>query len=163
MSDLVNSLRDCITIAVFAERQHARFIIRVYRADGLPRYNTGIVSSVRKAFAPGTQHLIDPYVLVQFAGLNGRTSTRKSCCNPIWNEQIVFTEMFPPLCQRIKIQVRDNDPVNDNVIATHFIHLSKISNEGEKGFLPTFGPTFIYLYGSPRDRCSERSIISRAM
>lgn len=41
--------------------------------------------------------------------------------------------MFPPLCQRIKIQLRDNDPVNDAVIGTHFIELAKIANEGEKG------------------------------
>ena len=134
-----------------SERQHARFIVRIYRADGLPRFNTGLVSNVRKAFAHGSKHLIDPYVSVHFAGLTGKTSIRKNCCNPVWNEQVIFTEMFPPLCQRIKIQIRDSDPVNDNVIATHFIHLSKISNEGDKGFLPTFGPTFVYLYGSPRD------------
>ena len=29
----------------------------------------------------------------------GKTSVKKNCYNPVWNEQIVFTEMFPPLCQ----------------------------------------------------------------
>jgi len=43
--------------------------------------------------------------------------------------------MFPPLCRRIKIQLRDNDSVNGDVIGTHFIDLSKISNDGEKGLL----------------------------
>lgn len=70
---------------------------------------------------------------------------------PVWNEQIVFTEMFPPLCQRIKIQLCDNDPVHATVIGTHFVDLKQISNDGEKGFLPTFGPAFIHLYGSIRD------------
>ncbi|KAG5866595.1 hypothetical protein JTB14_013114 [Gonioctena quinquepunctata] len=59
--------------------------------------------------------------------------------------------MFPPLCQRIKVQLRDNDPVKPTVIGTHFIDLKTISNDGEKGFLPTFGPSFIHLYGSTRD------------
>ena len=43
--------------------------------------------------------------------------------------------MFPPLCRRIKIQLRDNDSVNGDVIGTHFIDLSRISNDGEKGSL----------------------------
>ena len=62
----------------------------------------------------------------------GKTSVKKNCYNPVWNEQIVFTEMFPPLCQvfrikqkekliptyifkfllqRIKIQLRESDTV----------------------------------------------------
>ncbi|GLG95875.1 Uncharacterized protein, isoform G [Gryllus bimaculatus] len=114
----------------------------------------------------------------------GRTSVRKHSYAPVWNEQLVFTEMFPPLCQRIKVQLRDEAVGQHNVIGTHFIHLKHIviqvkmcpqshfwdwlawglctdgargavceqaiSNEGEKGFLPTFGPTFVHLYGSPR-------------
>lgn len=63
----------------------------------------------------------------------GKTSVRKHSYSPVWNEQIVFSEMFPPLCQRIKIQLRDNDPVN-TVIGTHFIDLKTISNDGERGF-----------------------------
>ena len=42
-------------------------------------------------------------------------------------------EMFPPLCRRIKIQLRDSNKVNDDVIGTHYIDLAKIENEGEKG------------------------------
>ena len=56
----------------------------------------------------------------------------------MWNEQIIFTEMFPPLCRRIKVQLRDSDTVNDDVIGTHFIDLSQVSNEGEKGRLCIF-------------------------
>lgn len=41
--------------------------------------------------------------------------------------------MFPPLCRRIKIQLRDSDSVNDDVIGTHYLDLTMISNEGEKG------------------------------
>lgn len=38
-----------------------------------------------------------------------------------------------------------------SIIGTHYIDLKQISNDCEKGFLPTFGPSFIHLYGSKRD------------
>ncbi|XP_050710389.1 otoferlin-like isoform X3 [Eriocheir sinensis] len=136
-----------------AERQRAKFIVRIYRADGLPKINSSIMANVKKAFTGDSKDLVDPYVQVSFAGLSGRTSVRKNTSCPVWNEQVVFTEMFPPLCQRVKIQIRDNDAVNDTVIGTHFLDLTTISNDGEKGasgFLPTFGPAFVYLYGSTR-------------
>lgn len=60
---------------------------------------------------------------------------QKSCYEPIWNEQIIFTEMFPPLCKRMKIQIRDSDKVNDVAIGTHFLDLRKISNDGDRGEL----------------------------
>jgi Ca2+-dependent lipid-binding protein len=62
----------------------------------------------------------------------GKTSVKHGSYEPVWNEQIIFTEMFPPLCRRIKIQLRDNS-VNDEIIGTHFLDLSLISNEGDKG------------------------------
>lgn len=83
--------------------------------------------------------------------IQGKTSVKRHSYAPVWNEQIIFTEMFPPLCQRIKIQLCDNDPVHATVIGTHFVDLKQISNDGEKGFLPTFGPAFIHFYGSIRD------------
>lgn len=63
----------------------------------------------------------------------GKTSVQKSSYEPIWNEQVVFTELFPPLCKRVKVQIRDSDKVNDVAIGTHFIDLRKISNDGDKG------------------------------
>ncbi|CAL7945461.1 unnamed protein product [Xylocopa violacea] len=133
------------------ERQRAKFIVKVYRADGLPKMNSSIMANVKKAFTGEIKDLVDPYVQVSFAGLTGKTSVKRHSYAPVWNEQIVFTEMFPPLCQRIKIQLCDNDPVHATVIGTHFVDLKQISNDGEKGFLPTFGPAFIHFYGSIRD------------
>lgn len=65
----------------------------------------------------------------------GRTSTQKGSADPVWNEQIVFKEMFPPLCQRVKIQVWDEGSMNDVAIGTHFIDLRRIANEqdGDRG------------------------------
>ncbi|XP_061750148.1 otoferlin-like [Nerophis ophidion] len=133
-----------------AERQWARYYLKVYRAEGLPRMNTSIMANVKKAFIGENKDLVDPYVQVQFAGQKGRTSVQKSCYEPIWNEQVVFTEMFPPLCKRMKIQIRDSDKVNDVAIGTHFLDLKKISNDGDKGFLPTLGPAWVNMYGSTR-------------
>ncbi|XP_074640585.1 otoferlin-like isoform X2 [Tubulanus polymorphus] len=134
-----------------AERQRGQYIIKIYRAEGLPKMNTGVMASVKKAFTGEAKDLVDPYVQVSFAGHTGKTTVKKGSYEPIWNEQVVITEMFPPLCRRIRIQLRDSDSVNDDVIGTHFLDLAKISDDREKGFLPTFGPCWVNLYGSTRD------------
>ncbi|XP_041856982.1 fer-1-like protein 6 isoform X2 [Melanotaenia boesemani] len=136
-----------------AERPWARFCVKVYQAEGLPRNNSSIMANVTKAFIGDNTALIDPYVVVSFFKQVGRTSTQKSTADPVWNEQIVFIEMFPPLCQRLKIQVWDEGSMNDVAIGTHYFDLRRISNEqdGDKGFLPTFGPAWINLYGSARN------------
>ncbi|XP_058143724.1 otoferlin [Dasypus novemcinctus] len=133
------------------ERQWARFYVKIYRAEGLPRMNTSLMANVKKAFIGENRDLVDPYVQVFFAGQKGKTSVQKSSYEPLWNEQVVFTDLFPPLCKRIKVQIRDSDKVNDVAIGTHFIDLRKISNEGDKGFLPTLGPAWVNMYGSTRN------------
>ncbi|XP_077991695.1 otoferlin-like [Glandiceps talaboti] len=134
-----------------AERQMGQFIVKVYKAEGLPIMNSGMLANVKKVFTGEIKDLVDPYVQVSFAGQKSRTTVKKHQYYPCWNEQIVFTEMFPPLCRRMKIELRDKDSVIDDIIGTHFIDLSRISNEGECGFLPTFGPSWINLYGSLRE------------
>ncbi|XP_056144940.1 fer-1-like protein 6 [Lampris incognitus] len=136
-----------------SERPWARFYVKVYRAEGLPRNNSSLMANVTKAFIRDSTALIDPYVVISFFKQVGRTSTQKSTADPVWNEQIVFREMFPPLCQRIKFQVWDEGSMNDVAIGTHYFDLRRISNEqdGDRGFLPTFGPAWINLYGSARN------------
>ncbi|XP_059528772.1 fer-1-like protein 6 isoform X2 [Myotis daubentonii] len=136
-----------------SERPWARFYVRLYKAEGLPKMNSSIMANVTKAFVGDSKDLVDPFVEVSFAGQMGRTTVQKNCADPVWHEQVIFKEMFPPLCRRVKIQVWDEGSVNDVALATHFIDLKKISNEqeGDKGFLPTFGPAWINLYGSPRN------------
>ncbi|XP_063079434.1 otoferlin [Engraulis encrasicolus] len=134
-----------------AERQWARYYVKIYRAEGLPKMNTNIMANVKKALIGENRDLVDPYVQVQFSGQKGKTSVQKSSYEPIWNEQVIFTEMFPPMCKRIKVQIRDSDKVNDVAIGTHFIDLRKIANDGDKGFLPTMGPAWVNMYGSTRN------------
>ncbi|XP_050361136.1 otoferlin-like [Nymphalis io] len=133
------------------ERQRARFIIQIYKAEGLPNMNFSVMANVKKALTGEKQNLVDPYVNVSFAGMIGYTSVKKNTYNPVWNEQIIFTEMFPPLCHRIKLQIKDNRAVRPSVIGTHFLDLRTISNDADGGFLPTFGPSYVYMYGSTRD------------
>ncbi|CAJ0922866.1 unnamed protein product [Ranitomeya imitator] len=112
-----------------SERPWARFYVRIYRAEGLPKINSSIMANVTKAFIGDSKDLVDPYVVVLFAGQMGRTTAQKNTAEPVWHEQIIFKEMFPPLCRRVKIQVWDEGSMNDVALATHFIDLKKISDE----------------------------------
>lgn len=58
-----------------AERQWARFYVKIYRAEGLPKMNTSIMANVKKAFIGENRDLVDPYVQVQFAGQKVTLST----------------------------------------------------------------------------------------
>ncbi|KTF72534.1 hypothetical protein cypCar_00023706 [Cyprinus carpio] len=55
--------------------------------------------------------------------------------------------------EKLKIRVLDEGSMNDVAIGTHYIDLHTISNDndGDNGFLPTFGPAWINLYGSLRN------------
>ena len=59
----------------------------------------------------------------------GKTSTKKNY-NPIWMDQLSFIDMFPPLCNRIKVQLCDQDALSDDAVATHFIELPQIMDPG---------------------------------
>lgn len=52
------------------ERQRTKFIVKIYRADGLPRMNSSIMANVKKAFTGESKDLVNPYVQVSFAGLS---------------------------------------------------------------------------------------------
>lgn len=71
---------------------------------------------------------------------------QKNTANPEWNEKLTLTELFPPLCQRIKIELKFSDSFNNSLGAVHYINIRAIANDGENGFLPTFGPNFVHFY-----------------
>ncbi|XP_013396113.1 otoferlin-like [Lingula anatina] len=131
-------------------RHRASYQVRIYKAEDLPRMKSGLMANVKKAMTGDDRPSVSPYVQVSFAGQTGRTSADKSTYDPAWNEQVVFTDLFPPLCQRIKVQLRDDDMVLDSVIGTHYVNMNHISSRGAKGFMHTFGPCWVNLYGSPR-------------
>jgi len=53
---------------VSADRQKARFYVRIYKAEGLPKMVIGLMANVKKAFTGESKDLVDPYVVVSFAG-----------------------------------------------------------------------------------------------
>ncbi|KFP51406.1 Fer-1-like 4, partial [Cathartes aura] len=133
-----------------AERPWARVCIKLYRAEGLPSMNAGIMGGFSKIIGE-KKVFIDPYVQVSFCGQQGETSVETNTTEPEWNEQISFIEMFPPLARKIKVQVLDDANVGDVAIATHYVDLQQISDPGRNGFNPTFGPAWVNLYGSPQN------------
>ena len=51
-----------------ADRQRANFTVKIFRAEGLPKMNTGVMASVKKALTGEGKDLVDPYVQISFAG-----------------------------------------------------------------------------------------------
>ncbi|XP_072259300.1 fer-1-like protein 4 [Pyxicephalus adspersus] len=134
-----------------AERPWSRMSVKIFKAEGLPSMNDGIMGSFSKIMGD-KKVFIDPYVQVSFAGQQGETSVESDTNVPEWNEQISFIELFPPLARKIKIQILDDAHVGDVALATHFIDLQQISDPNKNaGFNPTFGPAWINLYGSPQN------------
>ncbi|XP_033481553.1 fer-1-like protein 4 [Epinephelus lanceolatus] len=131
------------------ERPWARFRVRVYRAEGLPTMEEGLMAKMSKV--TDRTVFIDPYVQVTFAGQQGETSVASATSSPVWNEEISFIEQFPPLAQRIRIQVLDDAKMGDIALATHYLDLQQISDPTRNGFNPTFGPCWVNLYGSPQN------------
>ncbi|KAI4827274.1 hypothetical protein KUCAC02_030683, partial [Chaenocephalus aceratus] len=133
-----------------SERPWARFRVRIYRAEGLPTMEAGLMAKMSKA--TDRTVFIDPYVQVTFAGQQGETSVASATSSPVWNEEeISFIEQFPPLAQRIRVQVLDDAKMGDIALATHFLDLQQISDPTRNGFNPTFGPCWVNLYGSPQN------------
>ncbi|XP_056404371.1 fer-1-like protein 4 [Hyla sarda] len=134
-----------------AERPWSRLSVKIYKAEGLPSMNDGIMGSFSKIMGE-KKVFIDPYVQVTFAGQLGETSVESDTNAPEWNEQISFIELFPPLFRKMKIQVLDDAHIGDVALATHFIDLQQISDPSKHaGFNPTFGPSWVNLYGSPQN------------
>uniref|UniRef100_A0A8C3V872 Dysferlin n=1 Tax=Catharus ustulatus TaxID=91951 RepID=A0A8C3V872_CATUS len=129
-----------------------------------------VMDNVRQIFGfeSNKKNLVDPFVEVSFAGktVSGLYSRiLEKNANPQWNQCLTLPAMvsFPSMCERMRIRVTDWDRLTHNdVIGTAFLGMSKISAPGGEleaawpvddglGFLPTFGPCYINLYGSPRE------------
>ncbi|KAA0707661.1 Fer-1-like protein 4 [Triplophysa tibetana] len=133
-----------------SERPWAKFLLKIYRAEGLPSMNSGFMGNFSKMMGD-KKVFLDPYVQITFAGQQGETSVESNTNAPEWNEQISFIEQFPPLAGRIKIQILDDANIGEVAVATHFLDLLQISNPNRNGFNPTFGPAWVNLYGSPQN------------
>ena len=137
------------------ERPRAKFVFKIYKAEGLPKMGADFTGKLKSTLLGETRDYCDSYIEIDFCGQKGQTSVRKSDYSPYYCEQISFTELFPPLCCRARVRLKDNSSTlrGADTIGTHFIDFSQICRPkiaGDKGFPPTFGPSFVNLYGSHR-------------
>uniref|UniRef100_A0A8C1NEQ7 Dysferlin, limb girdle muscular dystrophy 2B (autosomal recessive) n=1 Tax=Cyprinus carpio TaxID=7962 RepID=A0A8C1NEQ7_CYPCA len=131
----------------------ATFTLRVYRAEDLPQMDDALMDGVKQflGFETNRKNLVDPFVEVNFAGKT-----------PHSTHQVFFSLKFPSMCEKMRLRILDWDRANHNdVIGTTHLCISKISAPGGEiegrllddniGFLPTFGPCYVNMYGSPRE------------
>uniref|UniRef100_A0AAV2KI82 C2 domain-containing protein n=1 Tax=Knipowitschia caucasica TaxID=637954 RepID=A0AAV2KI82_KNICA len=150
----------------------ATFTIKVHRAEDLPQMDDAIMAGMRQflGFDGNRKNLVDPMVEIHFAGKTVCTKILEKNANPQWNQSLTMPIRFPSMCEKMRIRVMDWDRASHNdVVGTSHLCMSKISAPGGQiddgsapqpapsglddglGFLPTFGPSFVNLYGSPRE------------
>ncbi|KAJ8262602.1 hypothetical protein GJAV_G00168250 [Gymnothorax javanicus] len=139
----------------------AIFTLRLFRAEDLPQMDDAFMDGMRQVFGfdSNRKNLVDPMVEVNFAGKTIYSKILEKNANPQWNQSLTLPIRFPSMCEKMRIRILDWDRASHNdVIGTSHLCMSQISAPGGEievddslGFLPTFGPCFINLYGSPRE------------
>uniref|UniRef100_A0A8D0G474 Dysferlin n=1 Tax=Strix occidentalis caurina TaxID=311401 RepID=A0A8D0G474_STROC len=139
----------------------AHFCLKIFKAEDLPQMDDAVMDNVRQIFGfeSNKKNLVDPFVEVSFAGKTLYSRILEKNANPQWNQRLTLPAMFPSMCEKMRIRVTDWDRLTHNdIIGTAYLCMSKISAPGGEleaddglGFLPTFGPCYINLYGSPRE------------
>ncbi|XP_041427025.1 myoferlin-like [Xenopus laevis] len=143
-------------------RQTVTSVVKIYRANDIPQMDDTFMRSIKGLFRSTVdkKNLADPFIEAAFAGEKVQTKIIKESCCPIWNQAITLPMKIPSMCDNVRLRVYDWDRANKNdIVGTANLALSKIFSpatgfEGtglNKGFLPTFGPSYINLYGSPRE------------
>ncbi|XP_022425036.1 myoferlin isoform X4 [Delphinapterus leucas] len=140
------------------------FLLKIYRAEDIPQMDDAFSQTVKEIFGGSAdkKNLVDPFVEVSFAGKKVCTNIIEKNANPEWNQVVNLQIKFPSVCEKIKLTIYDWDRLTKNdVVGTTYLHLSKIAASGgeveantgetEVGFIPTFGPCYLNLYGSPRE------------
>lgn len=79
---------------------------------------------------------VSHFIIFLCVCFQGETSVATATNCPVWNEEISFIEQFPPLAQRIKVQILDDSKMGDIALATHFLDLQQISDPTRNGVTP---------------------------
>ncbi|GJQ70945.1 hypothetical protein Trydic_g861 [Trypoxylus dichotomus] len=128
------------------QRQKALFVFKVYKGEDILKYKSTMIDILKRP-----QHyakvLPSSVIEVTFAGITVSTAVQKYTSKPEWNEMLTIAELFPPLCQRVKIVLKIT---NSSLRAVKYINLHSIANDQEQGFLPTFGPTYVHFYSEDK-------------
>ncbi|XP_035437997.2 otoferlin isoform X3 [Spodoptera frugiperda] len=134
-------VEDNLLLPTGAEQQPANYIITVYGAFGLPNGSHG-QGDRRFGKLPST------FVRVSFCGLSAKTAVQARNNHPVYCEQISIVEMFPTMSEMIRLEVCSGDGCFNRVLGSAHLKLSQVSHDGENGFLPTFGPSLLHMYGA---------------
>ncbi|GAA6104318.1 dysferlin isoform X1 [Tachysurus ichikawai] len=150
----------------------ATFTLKVYRSEDLPQMDDAFMDGMKQflGFESNRKNLVDPLVEVNFAGKTMCSKIVEKNANPQWNQSLTLPIRFPSMCEKMRIRILDWDRASHNdVIGTTHLSMSKISAPGGEieddlpprtfqnaiddslGFLPTFGPCFVNMYGSLRE------------
>lgn len=124
-----------------------------FSATELPEMMTDFLANVSKKILQSDDwEPVDPFVEVTYNTMQATTSHRNGT-TPVWGEGLYLIGRFPPLIRTMKISIKDHAAVQQNrTISSFFIDLFLISESNPSaGFLPTLGPTWMFLYGSPRE------------
>ncbi|CAF5099813.1 unnamed protein product, partial [Rotaria magnacalcarata] len=124
-----------------------------YSASELPEMMTDFLATVsKKIIQSDNWEPIDSYVEVSYNTMTAKTEDRNGT-TPVWGEALYLMGRFPPLIRTMKITLKDRAAMqSDRVISSFFIDILLISESNPAvGFLPTLGPTWIFLYGSSRE------------
>ncbi|UJR24822.1 hypothetical protein I4U23_006197 [Adineta vaga] len=135
-----------------------QFKLTFFTATELPDMMSDFLTTVSKKFLRSDQwEPVDPYVEVTYNAIQAITNHRNGT-SPVWSEALYLIGQFPPLVRTIKIALKDHAAIQqDRIISSFLIDLFAISESNPStGFLPTFGPTWIFLYGSPREYCISK-------
>uniref|UniRef100_A0A452VBZ9 Dysferlin n=1 Tax=Ursus maritimus TaxID=29073 RepID=A0A452VBZ9_URSMA len=148
----------------------AHFCLKVFRAEDLPQMDDAVMDNVKQIFGfdSNKKNLVDPFMEVSFAGKMVRSQEAGGFSRE--GDRWLSPRMgFPSMCEKMRIRVMDWDRLTHNdIVATTYLSMSKISAPGGEiegkfppfvlssvddhlGFLPTFGPCYVNLYGSPRE------------
>uniref|UniRef100_A0A8C0ZG55 Dysferlin n=1 Tax=Cyanistes caeruleus TaxID=156563 RepID=A0A8C0ZG55_CYACU len=155
----------------------AQFCLKIFKAEDLPQMDDAVMDNVRQIFGfeSNKKNLVDPFVEVSFAGKTVSGAGSAGILGMACPEQREGHGDIPPTAvPKVTMSPRRDRLTHNDVIGTAFLGMSKISAPGGElegkggkragiwdawpwrmddglGFLPTFGPCYINLYGSPRE------------
>ncbi|XP_023290146.1 LOW QUALITY PROTEIN: otoferlin [Orussus abietinus] len=107
-------------------RHKARFLFAIYWAEDLPKLD------LKRCCHAETRKV---YVQISFSGMKGITNKQRVASKMKFLERIIFKEMFPPLCCRVRIAIKAaTSGCKGRIVSNHILNLSKtFSSENERG------------------------------
>ncbi|XP_048004356.1 otoferlin-like [Leguminivora glycinivorella] len=135
-------IEDNVLILYGSEQQPACYQVTIFRAYNVP------CNHLSRPDITGNPP--NTCVRLAFCDMMGQTSPQHRTNNPVFIERVSLVEMFPNVCDTIQFDVCSVS-IGFKVLASTSLKLSEISHGGENGFLPTFGPSLLHMYGPWRE------------